>query len=121
MNIFRKNTRYVLLMCYRNFVIYRGNESMEICKTLAMYYFFAFQCKPNVCLRYKTSQNLHQNVRSLKVMSLYTLSLYKQRITAGLLRVMRCQTVLRHTAATYKSALKFLNRKFERSSRLNTV
>jgi hypothetical protein len=32
-NIVRKEQGYLLLMCYRRFVGYRANESMQICTT----------------------------------------------------------------------------------------
>ena len=68
----------MLLMCYRTFVIYRGNESMQIYKTFTIYNFLAIQCKLDVCSKYYFSENLHKNIRLLNVMPLHTFSLNKQ-------------------------------------------
>ena len=58
-----KSNRVVFLIYYSKFVIYRGNESMKICKILIIYYFLAIQCKLNLCSKCYSSENLHQNVR----------------------------------------------------------
>ena len=91
----------MLLMCHRTFVIYRGNESMQISKSLTIYYFLAVQCKLDVFSKYYSSENVHQNVRLLNVLRLNTFSLHKQRRTAGLLRVLQCKTMLRHTLSRH--------------------
>jgi hypothetical protein len=98
-------------MCYRLFVIYRGNEWMPDCKVLTMYYFLAIHCTLSVCSKFYSSENLHQNVRLLNVIPLNTFSLNKQWRTAGLLRVMRFQTALRHNIPRYSSALHILKGK----------
>jgi len=51
---------------------------MEIHKTLTICNFLAIQCKLNDRSKCYSSENLHQNERSLNIMPLNTFSLYKQ-------------------------------------------